>query len=477
MPKSDIDYSNTIIYKITCKDPAIKDVYVGHTTNFVQRKHAHKQSCINEKSASNQCKLYKIMRENGGWYNWNMEIINFFNCKDHYEARIKEQEYFIALNATLNSIDPLPITKQKSIENIKPIENTKYKYYCDTCKVTVQTEALMDIHNQTKKHLNRQNPEYLQKKGQKGQTFYCEKCNFKCSKQHAYDRHLLTLKHQNTYTYLHSAPFSAETEFVCECGKQYVHRQSLYHHKKKCGQTVIETADDTSSNDIKIMTNMFMEVMKQNTEFKELIVDQHNKLMELTAAAASSTPSSTTQLINSNNTNNNTVINNKFNLNVFLNEKCKDAMNITDFVNSLQLQIKDLENTGEFGFAEGISRIFTRGLKELDVYKRPIHCSDLKREILHMKSEGQWEKTNGENPKLIKAIKQVANKNISMMSEWKKENPGCEKYNSRKNDTYLKMTIESMGPTEKKEEDRDFGKIIRSIAKDTIIEKEGVMLL
>ena len=192
----------------------------------------------------------------------------------------------------------------------------------------------------------------------------------------------------------------------------------------------------------------------------------------------------TSKQCGTNNNNNNTVISNvnsnntnKFNLNVFLNEKCKDAMNISDFVNSLQLQLKDVENTGEFGFAEGISRIFTRGLKELDVCKRPIHCSDLKREILHMKNDGIWEKTNGENPRLIKAIKQVANKNISMVSEWRKENPGCEKYNSKKNDMYLKMTMESMGPTEKKEEERDFGKIVRSIAKDTIIEKDGQMLL
>ena len=111
MPKTDIDYSNTIIYKIFCKDSDITDIYVGHTTNFVQRKYAHKQGCINEKSSNYQYKLYKTIRDTGGWKNWKMEIINFFNCKDHYEARIKEQEYFNLLNATLNSIEPLPKTK------------------------------------------------------------------------------------------------------------------------------------------------------------------------------------------------------------------------------------------------------------------------------------------------------------------------------------------------------------------------------
>ena len=115
MPKSEIDYSNTIIYKITCKDTNVKDLYVGHTTNFVQRKHAHKQSCINDKSFNYKCKLYEVIRNNGGWQNWNMEIVNFFNCLDNYEARKKEQEYFISLNATLNSIEPMPVKKSREV--------------------------------------------------------------------------------------------------------------------------------------------------------------------------------------------------------------------------------------------------------------------------------------------------------------------------------------------------------------------------
>jgi len=111
MPKNEIDYSSTIIYKIKCKDVNVLDVYVGHTTNFVQRKHAHKQSCINSKASNYKCKLYQAIRANGGWNNWTMEIVNFYNCKDHYEARKKEQEYFILLKATLNSIEPLPKPK------------------------------------------------------------------------------------------------------------------------------------------------------------------------------------------------------------------------------------------------------------------------------------------------------------------------------------------------------------------------------
>ena len=124
MPKVEIDYSNTIIYKITCKNPAITDVYVGHTTNFVQRKHAHKQSCINNKSSNHACKLYEVIRANGGWANWQMEIINFFNCADHYAARKKEQEYFIELKATLNSIEPFPKPKVVLKPNLSTTHNT-----------------------------------------------------------------------------------------------------------------------------------------------------------------------------------------------------------------------------------------------------------------------------------------------------------------------------------------------------------------
>jgi len=291
--------------------------------------------------------------------------------------------------------------------------------------------------------------------------FNCEYCHFTCSKSSNFTEHLSTAKHLNR-TNLNAKPaVSCQPIYTCKkCNKTYKARNSLWYHEKKCVQTEVPTQVlPESSSDIEKITQLFFENIKQNQEFQKQMFDNIREI-----------PTNNTVISNSNNNSNN-----KFNLNVFLNEKCKDAMNIGDFVNSLQLQIKDLENTGEYGFAEGISRIFTRGLKELDVYKRPIHCSDLKREILHMKSDGQWEKTNGESPKLIRAIKQVANKNINLMSEWKKENPGCEKYNSRKNDLYLKLTIESMGPTEQKDEERDFGKIIRSIAKDTIIEKEGTM--
>jgi hypothetical protein len=145
MPKTDIDYSNTIIYKITCNDESIIDLYVGHTTNFVQRKHAHKISCTNMKSPNYNCRLYNVIRNNGGWDNWKMEIINFFNFKDHYEARKKEQEYFILLKATLNSIEPLPTPKYKEVTpkyEEKEEKNEKKNIYCYVCNVKFNTETV-----------------------------------------------------------------------------------------------------------------------------------------------------------------------------------------------------------------------------------------------------------------------------------------------------------------------------------------------
>ena len=164
MPKKDIDYSNTIIYKIACNDIDNKEVYIGHTTNFVQRKHAHKQSCLNEKSANYKCKLYEVIRNNGGWNNWKMEIISFFNCKDHYEARQREQEYFVSLNATLNSIEPLP--------QPKPLSKTK---------ILPQNNSI---------------PNNIQFINNDNTPFFCDKCNFKCYKKSNYNMHLSTLKHK-----------------------------------------------------------------------------------------------------------------------------------------------------------------------------------------------------------------------------------------------------------------------------------------
>jgi len=156
-----------------------------------------------------------------------------------------------------------------------------------------------------------------------------------------------------------------------------------------------------------------------------------------------------------------------------LNETCKDAMNITDFVNSLKLNLQDLERMGELGYAEGISRMFVKGLSDLEVTKRPIHCSDLKREVIHIKDQDKWERDTTNQDRLKDAIRHLSNKNIMLLDDWQKQNPGCTEYNNNKNGLYLKIQAESMGPVNDKEERRDFSKIVRAVAKNTIIDRNA----
>ena len=180
MPKKDIDYSNTIFYKIICCDKNIKDLYVGHTTNFIQRKHAHKQSCLNNKNVNYNCKLYKIIRENGNWENWEMIIIDFLNCKNSIEARIKEQEHYEKLQATMNSLEPYKI-KQEIIK-IED-QNEKTQLYCEKCDIYTNTQKQMNIHYKTKQHMTTISCKKMQ------YNFICKDCDFHTSNKYNFDKH------------------------------------------------------------------------------------------------------------------------------------------------------------------------------------------------------------------------------------------------------------------------------------------------
>jgi hypothetical protein len=214
-------------------------------------------------------------------------------------------------------------------------------------------------------------------------------------------------------------------------------------------------ADDNSQ------TNLILELVRQNQEFKQLLIEQNKTIIEV---AKNSQINNT---INTNNSHNKT-----FNLQFFLNETCKDAMNMKDFIKSLELSLPELEKMGEVGFAEGMSRVFVDRLNSLDITKRPIHCSDVKREIIHIKEDNKWEMDNANLDRLRKIIKQLTMKNILRVDDWKKANQGCTEYNSRKNDQYLRINMEAIGPVDETEVKRDFGKIIRRVAENTAIDKK-----
>ena len=302
----DTDYSNTIFYKIYCKNPEITDVYIGHTTNFVKRKIGHEQSCMNEKNPSYNFKVYKFIREHGGWDNWNMEMIGFKNCKDHSEACTVEQEYFDSYEASLNSI----LAKKSIIERL-PIAKEKLDLYCEVCKIKCSCTKSFERHKKTKKHeslVKAQNNAEISTSKDKSEikfnceicdpenanSFHCEVCNFKCSKQSNYNTHILTAKHKNRINRTEIMPNNDESntrndsiQYVCECGKTYTARNSLWYHKKKCTYKADQNhSKDTTTSDGNILDALIRQQeshkkeshKKESEELKMMILKQQELL-------------------------------------------------------------------------------------------------------------------------------------------------------------------------------------------------------
>ena len=304
--------------------------------------------------------------------------------------------------------------------------------------------------------------------------FFCETCNYKCSKQSEYTKHLSTVKHANQQmsTNVNNKNPKCNNLYMCNCGKAYKERTGLWKHKKKCFQqnniiiddNILNNQEYSNSQELNTqhIEKMVKYLMEENTEFKHLLMEQNKQIIE----------QNNRMIEIAKKTGHNITNNNSFNLNMYLNETCKDALNIMDFVNQLQIGIKDLEETGRLGFADGISKIFINGLKQLDVSNRPVHCSDSKREILYIKNNNEWNKEDDERKVLTSAIKHVVNKNIKQIPEWTKVNPDYNNYDSKQNDKYLQIVMESMSGSSQEEANKNYNKIIKNIAKETVIEKE-----
>jgi hypothetical protein len=291
--------------------------------------------------------------------------------------------------------------------------------------------------------------------------FICEKCDYICCKKGDFNKHLQSIKHNTTNT----TNIQQEFSYSCECGKGYNHRASLYNHKKTCtlkNNSTIETDNIDNSVDHSDKDQLILMLIKQNSELIKETSDFKSIMMKVLE-------NGTTQ--NSHNTTTNTNSHNKaFNLNFFLNETCKDAMNITEFVESIKLQLSDLEKVGELGYVEGISNIIVKNLKDLDVTQRPVHCTDKKRETMYIKDEDKWEKDD-EQKKMHKMVRRVADKNARMLPKFKEAHPDCLKSSSRYSDQYNKIIMEAMGGRG----DNDFEKeekIIKRVSKEVIVEKD-----
>jgi len=294
--------------------------------------------------------------------------------------------------------------------------------------------------------------------------FECLLCDFKCSKKSNYDKHLLTLKHKMLTNVDTKNAETTSHGFQCDCGKEYKHRQSLSVHRKTC-QKMPEEKIENLDKEIDLTDKDIIKLLiKDNSEIKTMMLEVVKNIQPNAMNINNTTNNTTT---NNNATNNN---NNHFNLQIYLNETCKDAINLSDFVNSLQVKLKDLEETARLGHSEGVSRIFINGLNELEVNKRPIHCSDAKRETLYIKNKNEWTKDT-DKVLLTNAIKTVSKKNIQQIFEWQKKYPEYNDPSSRQNDKYLKMLCNAMNGSTDDEQEKNMDKIIRIITKEVVIDK------
>jgi hypothetical protein len=299
----------------------------------------------------------------------------------------------------------------------------------------------------------------------------CINCNFKCYKNVDWDRHINTTKHKNR-TNLNileqNTPIVNKFLFTCKkCNKEYKARNSLWYHEKKCNSEQkienenienenIELENDITDKELIVMLiKQNSELMKETSEFKSIMME----------VIKNGTHNNITTHTNSHNK--------AFNLNFFLNETCKDAMNITDFVDSIKLQLSDLEGVGELGYVEGISNIIIKNLKGLDVTQRPVHCTDKKRETMYIKDEDKWEKDE-EKKKLHKVVRKVTCKNQNLIPKFKEKHPDCNTYHSKFSDQYNKIIIESMGGKGDNDYEKE-EKIIKNISKQVFIDKEQVL--
>jgi hypothetical protein len=348
-------------------------------------------------------------------------------------------------------------------------EKKHFFYTCTFCDYSTSHKTGYDRHILTQKHLKVLNSENVAEK--KHLDYTCSVCDFNTRHKPDYDRHLLTQKHlrlANPEKIIKKERMS----YNCDCCKYETYRKTDYdkhiltqkHIDKTIENEKYEEKDEMKERGIgpdMNLTALVIELIKDNKELR-------NSMLELAKNQAIANSTVTTNSHNNNNTNNN-----QFNLNFFLNETCKDAMNIDDFVKTLQVTMEDFETTGRLGYVEGITRIILNGLKQVDTTKRPIHCTDLKRETVYIKHEDSWEKENQEKEKLKSAVSRVARMNLSQLPKWQKENPESEVLDTKEHGEYMKFAKAALGGMGDKEEQRYVDKIMKNVMKEVTVSKSG----
>jgi len=314
--------------------------------------------------------------------------------------------------------------------------------------------------------------------------YNCKPCGFTTDNKTDYERHLTRKKHILKSMPITEQPSSISNTYTCHsCHKSFKCRTSIYKHKAVCKEVKVTTestvtacaAPTSTSTPTTTPTEQYLlEVITKNQELTSammILIQQNTELQSKMVEFCMNNPTSHN---NNNNTNSHNTITNcnnpTFNMNMFLNEKCKDAMNMKDFVNSIQLNMTDMENVSRLGYVEGMSNIFIDNLQKTDVYKRPVHCSDVKRETLYVKDDNEWQKEGPDHAKMTNAVLAVEQKNVALVNEWAKANPRCLNSNTRENETYFRL---SKAATDG-EKDGNIDKVIRKVAKQVVIEKDTV---
>ena len=379
------------------------------------------------------------------------------------------------------------------------METKKYqiptqKIYCEQCDYFTYKQSDFNKHISTRKHLENSLETNGDNKVSDIISYHsCYHCNYTTNIKSNYDKHLLTEKHKKNVS---GEP--DEIKHICsQCNKEYMNYRSLWKHKKHCVVTTTQpttpateplqnTFVPSSITDKNTFTpELFMEVLKQSKELQDVLVEQNkelqtkllekeNKLLEQNEQHHKEiielAKKQTTNTINSHNNTNN----NHFNLQFFLNETCKDAMNIVDFVNSLTLTTEDFEATGNLGFVEGISRIFIKEIRKLTTEKLPIHCTDLKRETVYIKNNDVWEKENDEKRKLKWTIDRIAQLNLNQNQNWLEKYPICRENNTRENEHFFKLTSVALGGRGDEEDEKFREKIMKNVLKEVVLDKQSV---
>jgi len=307
------------------------------------------------------------------------------------------------------------------------------------------------------------------------QIFSCKLCDYNTSRKSQYDRHLTTPKHIRIINDTNLDTKKVLQEYSCECGNKYLYFSGLCKHKKKCIYTSNMSSNiiiKQENSDISLLTNLVLEVVKSNNQIQTQNNEFQKQIFESFNEAIKNSTNNNNSIINNTNTINSN--NKSFNLNFFLNETCKNAMNMSEFIDSMKLQLSDLESVGKLGFVDGISNIIIKNLEALDIEKRPIHCCDAKRETVYIKDQDKWEKDDSELKRMKDLVRTVRDRNILLVATWRDLYPECVKSNSKKTAQFNQICMEAFGgetggdkgTKQEKEE-----KIISRIAKSVVIDK------